>query len=34
MSQVAGAVSFLVQQEPRAFTHELMVTPAGERWVP
>ena len=34
MRQVAAAVSFLVQQESRAFTHELVVTPAGERWVP
>ncbi len=34
MGQIAGAVSFLVQQEPRALTHELVVTPAGERWVP
>jgi NAD(P)-dependent dehydrogenase (short-subunit alcohol dehydrogenase family) len=34
MGQVAGAVSFLVQQKPRALTHELVVTPAGERWVP
>jgi NAD(P)-dependent dehydrogenase (short-subunit alcohol dehydrogenase family) len=34
MGQVAAAVSFLVQQESRALTHELVVTPAGERWVP
>jgi NAD(P)-dependent dehydrogenase (short-subunit alcohol dehydrogenase family) len=34
MRQVAAAVSFLVQQEARALTHELVVTPAGERWVP
>jgi NAD(P)-dependent dehydrogenase (short-subunit alcohol dehydrogenase family) len=34
MSQIAAAVSFLVQQESRALTHELVVTPAGERWVP
>jgi 3-oxoacyl-[acyl-carrier protein] reductase len=34
MRQVAGAVSFLAEQEPRALTHELVVTPAGERWVP
>jgi hypothetical protein len=34
MAQIAEAVSFLVQQEPRALTHELMVTPAGDRWVP
>lgn len=34
MAQVATAVSFLVTQQPRSFTHELVVTPAGERWVP
>jgi len=34
MAQVAAAVSFLVEQQPRALTHELVVTPAGERWVP
>jgi NADP-dependent 3-hydroxy acid dehydrogenase YdfG len=34
MSQVAEAVWFLVNQRPRALTHELVVTPAGERWVP
>lgn len=34
MTQIAAAVSFLVQQESRALTHELVVTPAGERWVP
>jgi NAD(P)-dependent dehydrogenase (short-subunit alcohol dehydrogenase family) len=34
MGLIAGAVSFLVQQEPRALTHELVVTPAGERWLP
>jgi NAD(P)-dependent dehydrogenase (short-subunit alcohol dehydrogenase family) len=34
MAQIAAAVSFLVEQESRALTHELMVTPAGERWVP
>lgn len=34
MGQIADAVSFLVQQEFRALTHELVVTPAGERWVP
>jgi NAD(P)-dependent dehydrogenase (short-subunit alcohol dehydrogenase family) len=34
MSQIAAAVSFLVAQGSRAFTHELVVTPAGERWVP
>jgi NADP-dependent 3-hydroxy acid dehydrogenase YdfG len=34
MSQIAAAVSFLARQESRALTHELVVTPAGERWVP
>ena len=34
MSEVASAVGFLVNQGPRALTHELVVTPAGERWVP
>ncbi len=34
MSQIAAAVLFLVTQEFRALTHELVVTPAGERWVP
>jgi NAD(P)-dependent dehydrogenase (short-subunit alcohol dehydrogenase family) len=31
---IAEAVSFLADQQPRAYTHELMVTPAGDRWVP
>jgi NAD(P)-dependent dehydrogenase (short-subunit alcohol dehydrogenase family) len=34
MAEVARAVSFLVEQGARAYTHELVVTPAGERWVP
>jgi NAD(P)-dependent dehydrogenase (short-subunit alcohol dehydrogenase family) len=34
MNEVATAVAFLVNQGPRALTHELVVTPAGERWVP
>jgi NAD(P)-dependent dehydrogenase (short-subunit alcohol dehydrogenase family) len=34
MGQVARAVSFLVDQEPRSYTHELVVTPAGDQWVP
>ena len=32
--QVAEAVAFLVNQRERALTHELVVTPAGDRWVP
>jgi NAD(P)-dependent dehydrogenase (short-subunit alcohol dehydrogenase family) len=31
---LAEAVSFLAGQEPRAYTHELTLTPAGDRWVP
>ena len=34
MARVAEAVAFLVEQESRGFTHELVLTPAGERWVP
>jgi hypothetical protein len=34
MARVAEAVAFLAGQQPRAYTHELMVTPAGETWVP
>ncbi len=34
MGEVARAVGYLVEQGARAFTHELQVTPAGERWLP
>jgi NAD(P)-dependent dehydrogenase (short-subunit alcohol dehydrogenase family) len=34
MGEVARAVSYLVEQGPRALAHELVVTPSGERWVP
>jgi NAD(P)-dependent dehydrogenase (short-subunit alcohol dehydrogenase family) len=34
MGEIAAAVAFLVNQGTRALTHELVVTPAGERWVP
>jgi NAD(P)-dependent dehydrogenase (short-subunit alcohol dehydrogenase family) len=34
MGEIARAVSYLVQQGSRALTHELTVTPAGDRWVP
>jgi 3-oxoacyl-[acyl-carrier protein] reductase len=34
MPGVAAAVAFLVGQGSRTLTHELVVTPAGERWVP
>jgi NAD(P)-dependent dehydrogenase (short-subunit alcohol dehydrogenase family) len=32
--RVAEAVSFIADQQPRAYTHELMLTPVGDRWVP
>jgi NAD(P)-dependent dehydrogenase (short-subunit alcohol dehydrogenase family) len=31
---VAGAVAYLAGQSPRAWTHELQITPSGDRWVP
>jgi NADP-dependent 3-hydroxy acid dehydrogenase YdfG len=34
MAEVARAVFFLVTQGARGYTHELVVTPSGERWVP
>jgi NAD(P)-dependent dehydrogenase (short-subunit alcohol dehydrogenase family) len=34
MDEVAAAAAFLVNQGSRGLTHELVVTPAGERWVP
>ena len=34
MGEVAKAVAYLVEQGPRAYTHDLTVPPAGERWVP
>ncbi len=34
MEGVAAAVAFLVGQGERTMTHELVVTPAGDRWVP
>jgi hypothetical protein len=34
MGEIAAAVAFLVQQGSRSLTHELTVTPSGERWVP
>jgi NAD(P)-dependent dehydrogenase (short-subunit alcohol dehydrogenase family) len=33
-AEIARAVEYLAGQSPRAFTHELVVTPAGDRWVP
>jgi len=32
--QIAHAVRLLAEQGSRALTHELVVTPAGDRWVP
>jgi NAD(P)-dependent dehydrogenase (short-subunit alcohol dehydrogenase family) len=32
--EIARAVAYLAGQESTGFTHELVVTPAGERWVP
>jgi NAD(P)-dependent dehydrogenase (short-subunit alcohol dehydrogenase family) len=34
MARIAEAVEFLAGQDVRAYTHELVVTPAGDRWVP
>jgi NAD(P)-dependent dehydrogenase (short-subunit alcohol dehydrogenase family) len=34
MGEVAKAVGFLVEQGTRGLTHELVITPSGERWVP
>ncbi|HWK25451.1 MAG TPA: SDR family oxidoreductase [Solirubrobacter sp.] len=33
-AEIARAVEYLAGQSPRAFTHELVVTPAGDRWLP
>ena len=34
MKLVAEAVEYLAGQSPRAYTHELVLTPAGDTWVP
>ena len=34
MEDVAHAIRYLHEQSPRAWTHELQLTPALERWVP
>ena len=34
MEDVARAIKYLYEQSPRAWTHELQLTPAFERWVP
>lgn len=31
---VAAAIAFLASQRPTAWTHELVMTPAGDTWVP
>ena len=31
---VARAIAYLASQSPRAWTHELQITPSGDRWVP
>jgi NAD(P)-dependent dehydrogenase (short-subunit alcohol dehydrogenase family) len=32
--ELARAVAFLAEQTPRGLTHELVVTPSGDRWTP
>jgi len=34
MAEIAEAVAYLVNQGERGYTHEHVVTPAGDRWVP
>src|SRR3954452_4523092 len=34
MADIARAVEYLADQSPRAWTHELVVTPRGDRWLP
>jgi NADP-dependent 3-hydroxy acid dehydrogenase YdfG len=34
MRLIAEAVDYLASQEPRAYTHELVLTPAGDTWTP
>ena len=34
MRLIAEAVEYLALQQPPAYTHEPMLTPAGDRWVP
>jgi NADP-dependent 3-hydroxy acid dehydrogenase YdfG len=34
MKLIAEAVEYLAGQGPRAYTHELVLTPAGDTWVP
>jgi NAD(P)-dependent dehydrogenase (short-subunit alcohol dehydrogenase family) len=34
MTDIAEAVAYLVNQGERGYAHELVLTPAGDRWVP
>jgi NAD(P)-dependent dehydrogenase (short-subunit alcohol dehydrogenase family) len=34
MKLIAEAVEYLASQSPRAYTHELVLTPSGDTWVP
>jgi 3-oxoacyl-[acyl-carrier protein] reductase len=34
MRLIAQAVEYLASQEPRAYTHELVLTPSGDTWAP
>jgi NAD(P)-dependent dehydrogenase (short-subunit alcohol dehydrogenase family) len=34
MEEIARAIEYLYEQSPRAWSHELQLTPALERWVP
>jgi hypothetical protein len=34
MGQIARAVEFLASQSARSYTHELVLTPSGDRWIP
>jgi len=34
MEAVAATVGFLTDQNSRGMTHEIVVTPAGDRWIP
>jgi NAD(P)-dependent dehydrogenase (short-subunit alcohol dehydrogenase family) len=34
MEEVSRAIAYLHSQSPRAWTHELLLTPALETWVP
>jgi NAD(P)-dependent dehydrogenase (short-subunit alcohol dehydrogenase family) len=34
VDDIAAAVAYLAGQSPRAWTHELVITPVGDTWVP